>query len=154
MSDLFKISQTSIISLWWSACHMSDCNLSCHIKNKYLFYYKFSPNIVFSLRCISFLCNAILWSYLSGQITWCRWCFSELVNIWWHYVDVYLCHFVSDLSECQLVQVPHALYLLLSQTPPQICNFSHNEIKRIPPKLCQNFTQMSGNKHNCFAPIL
>merc|ERR1719507_2128619 len=45
-----------------------------------------------------------------------------------------------DLSDCQLVQVPDAIFHLMRETPLQSCNLSNNVISKIPPKLAMSFT--------------
>jgi len=45
-----------------------------------------------------------------------------------------------DLSECQLVQVPDAIYHLMRETKLVSCNLSGNLISKIPPKLAMSFT--------------
>merc|ERR1712126_331083 len=45
-----------------------------------------------------------------------------------------------DLSECQLVQVPDAIYHLMRDTKLVSCNLSGNLISKIPPKLAMSFT--------------
>ncbi|CAB0007566.1 unnamed protein product [Nesidiocoris tenuis] len=45
-----------------------------------------------------------------------------------------------DLSECQLMQVPDAVYHLLRHTELKACNLSSNVITKIPPKFAVNFS--------------
>merc|ERR1719411_2539461 len=45
-----------------------------------------------------------------------------------------------DLSSCQLVQVPDAIFHLLSETKLTKCNFSSNMITKVPPKLAKTFS--------------
>jgi len=45
-----------------------------------------------------------------------------------------------DLSECQLVQIPDAVFHLMRETPLISCNLSGNVITKIPPKLAITFT--------------
>jgi len=45
-----------------------------------------------------------------------------------------------DLSECQLMQIPDAVFHLMRETELHTCNISHNVISKIPPKLALNFT--------------
>ena len=47
-----------------------------------------------------------------------------------------------DLTECDLVQIPHALYLMLMSTPPVHCIFSRNKLKSIPGKFPSTFNKM------------
>ena len=49
-----------------------------------------------------------------------------------------------DLSDCQLVQVPDAIFHLLRETPLLTCNISNNLISKIPPKLAMSFTLITG----------
>jgi len=48
-----------------------------------------------------------------------------------------------DLSECQLMQVPDAVFHLMRETPLQACNLAGNVISKIPPKLGMNFNLMT-----------
>ena len=48
--------------------------------------------------------------------------------------------FLSDLSHCQLVQVPDAVYYMMRNTPLVACNISSNVITKIPPKLTVKFS--------------
>ncbi len=52
--------------------------------------------------------------------------------------------FSSDLSDCRLRQIPTCLYMLMKETTVRSCDFSNNAIKRIPEKLGQEFTNMTG----------
>lgn len=45
-----------------------------------------------------------------------------------------------DLSSCQLVQVPDAIFHLMRETPLTTCNLASNIITKIPPKLAMSFT--------------
>lgn len=45
-----------------------------------------------------------------------------------------------DLSECQLVQVPDAVYHLMRNTELKSCDLSSNVIKKIPPKFAMKFS--------------
>ncbi|KAF6204689.1 hypothetical protein GE061_018850 [Apolygus lucorum] len=45
-----------------------------------------------------------------------------------------------DLSECQLMQVPDAVYHLMRHTELKACNLSSNVITKIPPKFAVNFS--------------
>merc|ERR1719323_1066330 len=45
-----------------------------------------------------------------------------------------------DLSHCQLVQVPDAVYYMMRNTPLVACNISSNVITKIPPKLTLKFS--------------
>ncbi|XP_063243037.1 leucine-rich repeat protein SHOC-2 isoform X1 [Bacillus rossius redtenbacheri] len=45
-----------------------------------------------------------------------------------------------DLSECQLMQVPDAVYHLMRHTTLKGCNLSSNVITKIPPKFAVKFS--------------
>lgn len=45
-----------------------------------------------------------------------------------------------DLSECQLMRVPDAVYHLMRHTELKGCNLSSNVITKIPPKFAVNFS--------------
>lgn len=45
-----------------------------------------------------------------------------------------------DLSECQLMQVPDAVYHLMRHTELKACNLSSNVITKIPPKFAVKFS--------------
>uniref|UniRef100_A0A1L8DJM7 Putative leucine-rich repeat lrr protein associated with apoptosis in muscle tissue n=1 Tax=Nyssomyia neivai TaxID=330878 RepID=A0A1L8DJM7_9DIPT len=45
-----------------------------------------------------------------------------------------------DLSECQLMQVPDAVYHLMRNTELKTCDLSCNVIKKIPPKFAVKFS--------------
>ncbi|KAG8322902.1 leucine-rich repeat-containing protein 20 isoform X2 [Homalodisca vitripennis] len=45
-----------------------------------------------------------------------------------------------DLSECQLMQVPDAVYHLMRHTELKGCNLSSNVITKIPPKFAVKFS--------------
>jgi len=58
---------------------------------------------------------------------------------------------VLDLSGCQLMQMPDAVFHLMRNTSLVTCNLSNNVITKIPPKLPLNFTlitelNLSGNR--------
>jgi hypothetical protein len=44
-----------------------------------------------------------------------------------------------DLSDCQLIQVPDAIYFMMRDTQLTACNLSSNVITKIPPKFPTNF---------------
>ncbi|KAK6641756.1 hypothetical protein RUM44_013471 [Polyplax serrata] len=48
--------------------------------------------------------------------------------------------FLSDLSECQLMHVPDAVYHLMRHTTLKGCNLSSNVITKIPPKFAVKFS--------------
>nr|CAD7458120.1 unnamed protein product [Timema tahoe] len=52
--------------------------------------------------------------------------------------------FVADLSECQLMQVPDAVYHLMRHTTLKGCNLSSNVITKIPPKFAVKFSFITG----------
>jgi len=45
-----------------------------------------------------------------------------------------------DLSSCQLLMVPDAIFHLMRETPLTTCNLASNIITKIPPKLARSFT--------------
>jgi len=45
-----------------------------------------------------------------------------------------------DLSECQLMQVPDAVFLLMKNTTLNSCSLAGNLITKIPPKLAMSFS--------------
>ena len=47
--------------------------------------------------------------------------------------------FFADLSGCQLIQVPDAIYFMMKDTQLTACNLSSNVITKIPPKFPNNF---------------
>lgn len=51
---------------------------------------------------------------------------------------------ITDLSECQLVQVPDAVYHLMRNTELKTCDISSNVIKKIPPKFAVKFSLITG----------
>ena len=54
-------------------------------------------------------------------------------------------HFLlSDLSDCQLQQVPDAIFMLMQNTSLVSCNLSHNVINKIPAKLAIKWTLLTG----------
>jgi len=44
-----------------------------------------------------------------------------------------------DLSDCQLIQVPDAIYFMMRETQIATCNLSSNVITKIPPKFPTKF---------------
>ena len=52
---------------------------------------------------------------------------------------------VADLSDCQLIQVPDAIYFMMRDTQLTACNLSSNVITKIPPKFPTNFNFITGN---------
>lgn len=54
----------------------------------------------------------------------------------------------ADLSECQLMQVPDAVYHLMRHTELKSCDLSGNVITKIPPKFAVKFSLITGQlKH-------
>lgn len=49
-----------------------------------------------------------------------------------------------DLSDCQLVQVPDAVYHLMRNTELRTCDLSSNVIKKIQPKFAIKFSLITG----------
>jgi len=52
-----------------------------------------------------------------------------------------------DLSDCQLQQVPDAVFLLMQNTSLTSCNLARNVINKIPPKLAMKFSLITGQLH-------
>lgn len=52
----------------------------------------------------------------------------------------------ADLSDCQLVQVPDAVYHLMRNTELKTCDLSSNVIKKIPPKFAVKFNLITGKR--------
>uniref|UniRef100_A0A0K2TTB8 Uncharacterized protein n=1 Tax=Lepeophtheirus salmonis TaxID=72036 RepID=A0A0K2TTB8_LEPSM len=50
---------------------------------------------------------------------------------------------VVDLSNCQLIQVPVAVYFMMKQTTLTSCNLSFNVIKKISPKFPIQFNNLT-----------
>ncbi|XP_022208798.1 leucine-rich repeat-containing protein 20 isoform X2 [Drosophila obscura] len=48
-----------------------------------------------------------------------------------------------DLSECQLMTLPDAVYHLMRNTVLQTCNLSGNDLKSITPKFTQKFSAIT-----------
>ncbi|XP_076458941.1 leucine-rich repeat-containing protein 20-like [Babylonia areolata] len=48
-----------------------------------------------------------------------------------------------DLSECELVHVPDAVYMLMRNTTVQVCNLSANVLRRLPAKLAAKFSSLT-----------
>ncbi|XP_050429220.1 malignant fibrous histiocytoma-amplified sequence 1-like [Adelges cooleyi] len=48
-----------------------------------------------------------------------------------------------DLSECQLMQIPDAIYLLMQNTNLTTCDLSNNVISKLPPKFPERFTAIT-----------
>uniref|UniRef100_A0A6M2DVU9 Putative leucine-rich repeat lrr protein associated with apoptosis in muscle tissue n=1 Tax=Xenopsylla cheopis TaxID=163159 RepID=A0A6M2DVU9_XENCH len=60
-----------------------------------------------------------------------------------------------DLSECQLMQVPDAVYHLMRHTELKTCDLSGNVITKIPPKFATNFNLITdlNLSHNQMAKL-
>ena len=54
---------------------------------------------------------------------------------------------LSDLSDCQLMQVPDAVYYMMRNTTLVSCNLSSNVITKIPPKFPAKFSLITGKKN-------
>jgi len=54
-----------------------------------------------------------------------------------------------DLSECQLMQVPDAVYHLLRNTTLTSCNLASNVISKIPAKFPSKFSYITGTYIPC-----
>ncbi|CAG2056813.1 unnamed protein product [Timema podura] len=54
------------------------------------------------------------------------------------------CQHPVNLSECQLMQVPDAVYHLMRHTTLKGCNLSSNVITKIPPKFAVKFSFITG----------
>jgi hypothetical protein len=50
----------------------------------------------------------------------------------------------SDLSDCQLMQMPDAVYHLMRDTPLVQCSLANNVIAKIPPKFPLSFSLLTG----------
>merc|ERR1712016_527925 len=57
---------------------------------------------------------------------------------------------IMDLSGCQLIQVPDAIYFMMKDTQLTACNLSSNVITKIPPKFPTNFNFITGNSARKF----
>ena len=61
-------------------------------------------------------------------------------------------HLFADLSECELVHVPDAVYMLMRNTTLEVCNLSANVLRRIPAKLALKFPSLTGS-NSAFASL-
>jgi len=52
--------------------------------------------------------------------------------------------FFPDLSECQLMQIPDAIYLLMQNTQLVTCDLSNNVISKLPAKFAERFPTITG----------
>lgn len=50
----------------------------------------------------------------------------------------------SDLSKCELMQIPDAVYHLMRNTELQTCNLSGNVLKSVSPIFSQKFSVITG----------
>lgn len=57
---------------------------------------------------------------------------------------------IPDLSECQLIQVPDAVFHLMRHTELKTCDLSCNVITKIPPKIAVKFNFITGMSHQSF----
>lgn len=51
---------------------------------------------------------------------------------------------LTDLSECQLMHVPDAVYHLMRNTELKSCDLSSNVITKITPKFAMKFSLITG----------
>ena len=71
------------------------------------------------------------------------------------YLFIYLSIYIYlDLSDCQLMQMPDAVYHLMRNTPLVTCNLSSNVIAKIPPKFPLSFSLITGRLSSSFIPLL
>lgn len=59
------------------------------------------------------------------------------------YIDQFVIIF-SDLSQCELMQIPDAVYHLMRNTELQTCNLSGNVLKKMTPKFALKFSTITG----------
>ena len=59
----------------------------------------------------------------------------------------------ADLSDCQLMQVPDAIYFMMRNTALKACILSSNVITKIPAKFPSKFSLITGNCSTSVAPI-
>nr|CAI5833081.1 unnamed protein product [Callosobruchus analis] len=61
----------------------------------------------------------------------------------------------NDLSNCQLMQVPDAVYHLMRHTELKTCDLSENDITKIPPKFAEKFNLITdlNLSHNQMAKL-
>lgn len=52
--------------------------------------------------------------------------------------------FLADLSQCELMQIPDAVYHLMRNTELQSCNLSGNVLKKVAPKFALKFSAITG----------
>lgn len=51
---------------------------------------------------------------------------------------------IADLSDCQLMQIPDAVYHLMRNTVLKTCDLSTNDIKKIGPNFATKFPEITG----------
>lgn len=70
------------------------------------------------------------------------------------FISCLFVYLFADLSECQLVQVPDAVYHLMRHTELKTCDLSSNVIKKIPAKFSVKFNLLTGKRtlRHCLAP--
>lgn len=53
------------------------------------------------------------------------------------------------MSECQLMQIPDAIYLLMQNTQLVTCDLSNNVISKLPVKFTERFPSITGKYISC-----
>lgn len=86
-----------------------------------------------------------LFSFKNTNLFLCFWFVSNIFLITKKKFFLF-CFSKIDLSECQLVQVPDAVYHLMRNTELKSCDLSSNVIKKIPPKFAVKFNLITGKK--------
>ena len=73
----------------------------------------------------------------------------------WSYDYIIIFDFFSDLSNCQLKQIPDAIYFMIEKRNMELtaCNLSSNIITKIPPKFPTSFNLITGMKNYFHDPI-
>lgn len=61
----------------------------------------------------------------------------------WFFINFGVVFRVADLSNCQLMQVPDAVYHLMRHTELKTCDLSDNVITKIPPKFALKFSSIT-----------
>lgn len=51
---------------------------------------------------------------------------------------------IADLSDCQLMQIPDAVYHLMRNTVLKTCDLSSNDISKIGANLAKKFSEITG----------
>ena len=62
----------------------------------------------------------------------------------WNMSSASVSYIFPDLSGCELVHVPDAVFLLMRTTTLTTCDLSFNLLRRIPAKLPNKFTDLKG----------